>query len=459
MKNIYTFVVLAAGCVLFAMPASAMFATSGLDSNQVATIGPINIRGGNGPGAPALGVALGNQGANAPFQNALNQLSPEKFGVFTSVLAFNNASFETLAMDSYLASLRTGPGGSFAMGNQSFDASGITVNGPGVDAGLAQIYSRMLAWSPGALPGGLLSDTPPVVLGGTDMKDSKDMKSMAAPVSDNPWNVFVRGNVVLAQGFSQQDLPHLDYTSSGVVVGADYRLGPHFLVGATASYEHTSAALDEVGSTSDVDSYSPGLFAAYADSGWYANFVGSYLRNSYEQSRVITFLGQKANSSTNGNEGVANLDGGYDFHTGALDYGPLAGLQYVRLGVQDYDENGSLADLSVQNQNADSLRSRLGGHLCYTFVEGDIKIKPYLQAAWQHEFMDQSRGITSSFDTVGGGNFSVQTPVPSRDSALVDIGVSADINRTVSVFTDYLVEAGQDNYFGQSVQAGVKIGF
>jgi len=33
------------------------------------------------------------------------------------------------------------------------------------------------------------------------------------------------------------------------------------------------------------------------------------------------------------------------------------------------------------------------------------------------------------------------------------------VNRTVTVFADYTVQAGQDNYFGQSVQAGLKIGF
>ncbi len=38
-------------------------------------------------------------------------------------------------------------------------------------------------------------------------------------------------------------------------------------------------------------------------------------------------------------------------------------------------------------------------------------------------------------------------------------GLDAQINETVTVFADYTVQAGQDNYFGQSVQAGVKIGF
>jgi outer membrane autotransporter protein len=42
---------------------------------------------------------------------------------------------------------------------------------------------------------------------------------------------------------------------------------------------------------------------------------------------------------------------------------------------------------------------------------------------------------------------------------LDDAGLDAEINRMVTVFADYAVQAGQANYFGQSVQAGVKFGF
>jgi outer membrane autotransporter protein len=88
-----------------------------------------------------------------------------------------------------------------------------------------------------------------------------------------------------------------------------------------------------------------------------------------------------------------------------------------------------------------------------------MNITPHLEASWQHEFMDQGRGINAQFSGDGLGDFSVRTPNPSRDSALVDLGVDADINQTITVFADYDVQAGQSNYFGQSVQAGVKIGF
>ncbi len=433
----------------------ATFPTAGLTPNQTAIAQNLSSGLLNVVSTPVYNTLVANPSA---YPSILDQLSPEEFGRFTSITAFNNSSFEVQAMDDYLASLRNGSHGSFLGGNGRIDASGLTVKDPSYDPSFAIIHSRLMAWSPGA-PNDLLSDSPNLLLGGVDMKDSKDMKSMQAPACTDPWNFFVRGNVILAQGFSQVDVGHFDENTESVVLGIDYRFTPHFLVGLKTAYGHTDVTLDNAGSSATVDSYSPGIYASYADHGWYANFVGDYLHNAYTQDRVISFLGQSANSAPEGNEGVADLDGGYDFHHGALAFGPVAGLQYTHLTVDGYQENGSVADLQVNEQQSDSLRSRLGGRISYAYDCHGITMTPHLSATWQHEFMDQSRGITSQFNNTSLGSFNVRTDAPQRDFAMVDAGATADLNRTVSVFVEYMAQAGQNNYFGQSVQSGVKIGF
>ena len=436
--------------------------TPGLTPNQRA-IGT-NIDGFNGGfSAETFGGVVVQALSNLPttqLGTALDELSPQEFGQFTSKTAFNNASFETEAMDNYLAGQRDAKGNFYA-GKGGIDSSGLVINDPSYDPNLATVHSRLMAWNP-APSNGTVSDVANPLLGGVDMKnmkDSKDMKAMSGPAYTDPWNFFVRGSVILAQGFSSTDVSHFDDNTESVVLGTDYRINSNFLVGLTAGYGHTDVTLDDSGSSATVDSYSPGFYASYADHGWYANLLGDYVHNAYTQQRNINFLSQSANSAPEGNEGVANLDGGYDFHHGALTFGPLAGLQYTHLSVDGYNETGSAADLTVNDQESDSLRSRLGGRVSYAFSHFGLNFTPHLGATWQHEFMDQARGISSSFDNTGLGSFSVRTENPSRDSALVDAGLDAEINRTATVFADYIAEAGQSNYFGQSVQAGVKIGF
>ena len=412
------------------------------------------------PNANVLAIitALGGLPGSA-LPGAFDQLSPQAFGQFTSVTAFNNASFEAQAMDEYLATQRVGSNGTFAGGNGGIDARGLTLNDPSYDSALASVHSRLLAWNPAPYDG-TINDVAGPLLGGVDMKRSHDMKAMnEAPAYTNPWNFFVRGNVILAQGFSSADVSHFDDNTESVVVGTDYRINPNFLVGLTAAYGHTDVTLDDNGSSATVDSYSPGFYASYADKGWYADLTGDYLHNAYTQSRVIGFLGQTANSAPEGNEGTANIDGGYDFHQGALTFGPLAGLQYTHLSVDGYHETGSIADLSVNDSQSDSLRSRVGGRISFNYAHYGMTFTPFLEATWQHEFMDQSRGITSQFDNAGPGAFSVRTDNPSRDSALADLGLNLEINRSLTAFAEYQVQAGQENYFGQAVQGGVKIGF
>ncbi len=415
----------------------------------------------SGPLYTAVGQAL--TGAGNPQAIAVDiadQESPERFGNFARSNVFNGVSFFTQGFDSYLESQRSAHG-DFLAGNGEIDSSGLTVVNSETDPALGQVSSQLLAWSPAPLAHGLLSDTSDPVTGGMD---TKEMTATTSPQNSRHFNAFVLGNVVLAQDFSQAEVAHADTTTGTVEVGGDYRITPHLRAGALFSYGHTDATLDDNGSSATVDSYAPAAYITYADSGWYATALGGYGFDNFTEDRHLSIGGVTAiaHGAPSGDQIVGNLDGGYDFHAKNWTFGPTAGVQYTHLDVDGYSENGADAlasNLSVGKQETDSLRSRLGGHVSYVFQTGTVLLTPHLDASWQHEFMDQSRGITSQFTSVGAGSFIVNTPHPSRDSALIDGGLSADLNGQVSLYLDYLVQAGQSNYFGQSVQVGVKIGF
>jgi len=386
---------------------------------------------------------------------ALDQLAPTKFNQFASSTAFNNATFDVADMDNYLDGERTGPNGTFVGGNGQVDTHNFVINDPNVDPGLQMIHSRMLAWND--LPG-TITDVPGSVLGGIDMKEVKPQCS--ACTASSPWNVFLRGSVILAQDFSQADVPHSDNNTVSVTAGADYRLTDHLLVGATLSYAHTDATLDDFGSSATVDSYSPGFYASYADGGWFANFIGRYSYNSYTENRNIAFLGQTANGGTDGNEGVVDLDGGYLFHNGPWSYGPVAGLQYTHLTVNGYTEQDSDANLTVDE---DPVRlaaqpSRRRGALQHLRLrrdvqpapDGDVAARVHGPGSRPHLF------VHAVFRRI------VHGPHRTIRAAIPRWSISASTRRWTArsrCSDDYIVQAGQDNYFGQSLQAGVRVNF
>ena len=380
---------------------------------------------------------------------AFDELSPLKFHSFASSTAFNNTPFLIQQFDDYLSSHRSENGG-FVASNGGIDDSGLVINDPTIDPGLQTVHSRLMAFNTGA---------------GTPAADGKDLKNVITPERDvNRWNAFATGNVILGQDFSvsQSGLSHSDITSENVQIGADYRLSPNWLAGVTFGYGHSGANLDSIGSAAYVDTYSPGLYAAYSKENWYANSLFNYGFNNYTQHRNVqigSFDGT-ASSKPKGNQIVLNSDGGYDFHHGGWTFGPTAGLDYVHLDINNYSESGLPgADLNVKEDQSDSLRSLLGGHVSYRFTGEGVTFTSHLNASWQHEFFDAGRNITSQFNDIAPAPSPQEPANPSRDSALIDAGLDAQITKAISLFTNYTVQAGQENYFGQSVQAGVKVNF
>ena len=414
------------------------------------------------PGFNGLGTAIDNFGLNAAsvtiltalanvsdpgLPNALAELSPKSLEVFRNI-AFDNNTFYTEQLNNHLANLRDGVTG--------FDSSQFSVDDSDTDPGVSGISNHLKSYSTLQRPG--LTDP-------KDVKDPKEMASVAVDTEPSTrWSTFIAGNVILATLDDAVPYQNTQYTSGAVTAGADYRLDDHFTVGALFSYAHSGVDLDYIGSKATVDSYSPGIYASYVDGGWYANGLASYVRNSYGETRQLDIPGLVGNDhgSTSGNQGNGNLTGGYEFQRGGFKFGPVATVEYVHLDIHSIDEQGPAA-LNINDQTTDSLRSLLGFEGRYaTAVDscyGKWLLTPHFSASWQHEYLDNNNGITSQFNAAGGGSFDVQTDRTGRDSAFIDAGLDIALNKTATVFVDYQVQAGQSDFFAQSVQGGIQINF
>ncbi|MEI9999780.1 MAG: autotransporter domain-containing protein [Verrucomicrobiota bacterium] len=401
--------------------------------------------------AAAILDALGKLPAS-DLPAALAELSPAELDVFRNV-AFDNNTFNVSQLNNHLANLRDNLTG--------FDSSALTVQDPSLDPSLSQIQSHLLAYSP-PLPGGLISDSTESMFGGIDTKDMKSTAFNATPT--DRWSSFIAGNVILADLSTNANVADSNYTTGAVTAGVDYRLDEHFTVGALFAYAHTDATLDNRGSSATVDSYSPGLYASYVDGGWYGNGLATYGRNAYSEDRMVDIPGISGDNhgGTSGNQGTASFTGGYEFHQNAFKFGPVASLQYVHLSIYSLQEQGPTS-LAIDGQNQDSLRSLLGfeGRFVANVNSpvGPLSLNPHVSASWQHEYMNDSSGITSQFNGAAGGSFFTQTENTDRDSAFVDVGLDVTVCKNITVFVDYETQVGQSNFFAQSAQGGVRIGF
>ena len=384
---------------------------------------------------------------------ALDQLSPERLEILRNV-AFDDYIFQVQSLDDELARERFGHGG--------IDTSGFVMNDSALGPELSQVKSRLLAWNP-APERGLLSDSSDAVLGGVKMTDPKDMKQMCPSCELNPWNVFIDGGADFGDLQHNIDTAHATYTTGRVRAGGDYLVAQDFRLGGLFGYEHTDADLDNEGSTAEIDSYTPGIYATFANKeGFYANGLVSGTYNSYTTERNVSIPGvnRTAHGDTDGLNFGANLDGGYEFHSGAWTYGPALGLTYQHMDMNNFTEDGAVAaNLAINDWSTDSLRSRFGGTVRYAGRVADVVLTPHLSAFYQHEFLNDDTQIISHFAGLPGGGFTVDLPSGDSDNALLDFGLDAEITRNVTLFLDYETEVGGDTFFGQAATGGVKVSF
>jgi uncharacterized protein with beta-barrel porin domain len=427
-----------------------------LTPNQIAVANALDAGLASPSSNDALFGVLNNL-STGEIPDALDQLSPRAY-LYMRDLAFDNATFLAENMHSRMEAMREGFSG--------VDTSGLSIVAPGMESTLGRSLGSMLAYNgEGVAPNGVnyypQDETaqpyaPPAGSLTTPEESSRTISDSPngnmAPTSATPsssvfnspnFSEFISGDLILAdlkQDQSNNNIPEAHYTAADATAGVGFKITPQLTGGVLFDYNHTDARTDNQGSHVRVDTYSPGAFATLSEGGLYVDGLFTFGYNDYSNDRKINIsgAGATATSSPSGEQYVGDLDLGYNFHPdkeGHWALGPEVGLEYVHLDVDSFTESGAgPADLSVNSQSADSLRSRLGGRLSYFTRSGSIVFAPTVFASYQHEFLNDPFG-------------------------LIGVGVSATFDNAMSIYLNYLAEVGADDYFVQSVQGGLKASF
>lgn len=428
---------------------SQYFLLSGLTPNQAAVAAYFN----NNATAPGTAVALVNalnglsilpQGQQGAY---LNLLTPQDYARLPDQ-AFQNSTFMQQAVFGQVQNAFEGGG---------FNTSGLTVlKTTNTDPFSVAMHTAMDSAEQQARNSVADMDA---VLSGTSPQ-IRQREGIGRRLSG-----FVLGTITLDQRPQNAGLPGEHFTTGGVLSGIDYRLTRNLMVGALFNWNYTGGTVDNVGSRQQANSYTPGLFAGYSQRGFYADGLISNTYNSYKLNRNLVLPGSTsvATGEPQANQYDAAALGGYYLKVArGLQLGPAIGAAYTQMTIGSFKETGSLFDLSVSKQHAESLRSLVGLQGRYHFRLGTnpLPVSITFNAFWQHEFLNSSRTMSASFTELGNGSFLYNTPGPSsRNSALLGIGVGGYLWKNVSLFVNYESQIGTNNQLAQTVMAGVGVSF
>lgn len=321
---------------------------------------------------------------------------------------------------------------------------------------LAEVRAGASGWSTAGL--GLTDRTAPLLAAVGDAGDALARDILAAKQAEDsaPRRGFFVSGAGSFGGEDSGSVPGYDFKSGSLLVGADANLSPDLAVGVMAGYEHTEADPDAGGSIT-VETARAGLYGTLSgDSGEWINASLGGAYHWHDTRRAA--LGGVATASPGAAELNASLELGRDFTKDGWTLSPGAGVGYMLLRTEGFDESGSLAPLSIASQTSESLRGELVMTLSRRIKRGSGLWDAWARLGVAHEFLDAQTAVRARLLSGAGGAFSVTGNRAARDSVVFATGIQVAFDETKVAALGYSGDYNPD-YRTHGVNASIRIRF
>lgn len=291
----------------------------------------------------------------------------------------------------------------------------------------------------------------------------------------NRLSVFANGVGGFGETKSSSFEDAADFYSAGILIGLDYRFTNNFVSGVAFGYSHLDSdfqnTLNVSGGGIDADIYNLSVFASYDLADFYLDGTFTYGWSDYDIERGVVVLSNNvdstggtnrvARSDADGEQYSAGLGLGYNYNYNALNINPLVRLDYYHGRIDHYTETGAFGlNLSIEEQNFESLQTLLGLQISYAFSHSFGVLIPQFNVGWHHEFLNDSRAINARYIADFNNNIlTTFTENPDRDYATVGFGFSSVFKGGAQVFFNYQALLGYNNVDSNGFTGGVRLEF
>lgn len=239
-----------------------------------------------------------------------------------------------------------------------------------------------------------------------------------------------------------------DYDTQGLAFGVDTEWRD-FVVGLAGSYASSDA--DTFGGNLDIDSFQAATYTSWQRDAVYLNAVLVFGFHQTDASRAV-IVGTTTSTAT-ADYDTYNINSSIEAGkaiplSNATTLIPFAGVAYIHSNRDDFTETGAgSANLSVNDENQDSLRTQLGLRLSHDIKTKNNKtITPTGSIAYVREMMDNVSRMEAGFTALPTTTFQVDGSDLDRDRLHVALGISGQLNERTTLNVGYQGElAGSDD--------------
>ncbi|HLJ63715.1 MAG TPA: autotransporter outer membrane beta-barrel domain-containing protein, partial [Stellaceae bacterium] len=201
-------------------------------------------------------------------------------------------------------------------------------------------------------------------------------------------------------------------------------------------YDHTEASFADA-TSSRLDAYQAAAYVGWKDGPWYLNGLVGAGFDEFSTSRALSSFGLPGTASSKpvGETYFLSGEAGYRFIAGGATLTPYFGEALTHTGINGFTESGGFGALAVRPGTSDSFETTFGLRASSEVTIGDhIKLTPELRLGYQVQFLDAAQSLDASLGnlpfTATGANF-------GRNTALVGLGVTSNLNGSTRLFLDY----------------------
>lgn len=238
----------------------------------------------------------------------------------------------------------------------------------------------------------------------------------------------------------------VDATAGGIISGVDVKVD-NWLAGAALGYSQSSADINALASSSDVDSLLLALYAGTRSGPWNLRLGASYAFNQIDTKRTIAYPGyvEQANADYDGGTAQLFAEVGYGFALQQLALEPFAGLAYVHLDTDGFSETGAAAGLAGSSSSMGVGYSSLGLRAATKLeLSGSMMLEPHASIAWQYAFGDITPEARMAFLSAPGATFTVAGVPLADNTALVEMGADLCVNQQARIGLSYVGQFGDN---------------
>jgi outer membrane autotransporter protein len=210
-------------------------------------------------------------------------------------------------------------------------------------------------------------------------------------------------------------------------------------IGFGLGYGHDSSRIGKIGTKSQADSYSGGLYASFLPvKGAFIDGVVGLGTLSFDSRRIITATGDIAYGKRDGDQLFGSITAGVERRGERWLISPYGRIGVTRSTLDRFTEvGGGPYALAFDKHTVRTLTGALGLRGDYAQPTAFGSINPRFRVEYTHDFEGGDDATLSYADWIGGPSYRVAVSPLDRDLTRVELGLDFHVEGGLKIGLDY----------------------